>query len=215
VRHEGTGRRLLFVGRLAGVKGLPMLFDAVARVKAAYPEVKLTLAGDGPDRARLEEQATRLGIAPNVEFLGYRSQAQVRDLLQQADVFVMGSFAEGVPVVLMEAMAAGVPVVATQIAGIPELVETGVNGLLVPPGDVESLAAAIGRLVEDAPLRAALGANGRAKVETEFNIHREAPRLGAVLTGALAGQVLPIRPELPHDTSARSAESAIATKEVA
>jgi colanic acid/amylovoran biosynthesis glycosyltransferase len=215
VRHEGIGRRLLFVGRLAGVKGLPMLLDAVALVKASHPEVKLTLAGDGPDRARLEEQARRLGIAANVEFLGYRSQAQVRELLQQTDVFVMGSFAEGVPVVLMEAMAAGVPVVATQIAGIPELVEPGVNGLLVPPGDVGSLAAAIERLVEDPSLRSTLGANGSAKVAAEFNIHREAARLGAVLTGALAGRVLPIRPELPSGVSTHSATSAVVAKEVA
>ena len=199
VRHAGVGNRLLFVGRLAGVKGLPMLLDAVAAVKARHPDVKLTLAGDGPDRAKLAEQASRLGITPNVEFLGYQSQAQVRELLQQTDVFVMGSFAEGVPVVLMEAMAAGVPVVATQVAGIPELVEPGVNGLLVPPGDATSLADAIGRLVSDPARRAAMGASGRTKVAAEFNIRREADRLGAILTGALHGEVLPLRPLLPDE----------------
>jgi glycosyltransferase involved in cell wall biosynthesis len=187
----------------------------VARVKETHADVKLTLAGDGPDRPRLEEQAKRFEIAANVEFLGYRSQAEVRELLQQTDVFVMGSFAEGVPVVLMEAMAAGVPVVATQVAGIPELVESGVNGLLVPPGDADSLAAAIGRLVGDAALRAKFGASGRAKVAAEFNIHHEAARLGAVLTGALAGRVLPIRPELPSDAIVHSTGSPIVTKEVA
>ena len=197
VAHQGQGGSLLFVGRLAGVKGLPMLLDAVAKAKAKQPSVRLTLAGDGPDRQRLAEQANRLGIADAVTFLGYQSQAQVRELLQKTDVFVMGSFAEGVPVVLMEAMAAGVPVVATQIAGIPELVEPGVNGLLVPPGDAESLATAIESLVADAALRARFGAAGREKVAAEFNIHREAARLGMILTSALNGTVLPIRPELP------------------
>jgi glycosyltransferase involved in cell wall biosynthesis len=123
----------------------------------------------------------------------------VRELLQRTDVFVMGSFAEGVPVVLMEAMAAGVPVVATQVAGIPELVEPGVHGLLVPPGDGASLAAAIAALVADPARRAEMGANGRAKVAAEFNIRREADRLGAILTGALRGEVLPLRPLLPDE----------------
>jgi colanic acid/amylovoran biosynthesis glycosyltransferase len=199
VTHAGVGTRLLFVGRLASVKGLPMLLDAVARVKATHPGVKLAVAGDGPDRQRLTDQAKRLGIESNVEFLGYRSQAQVRELLQRTDVFVMGSFAEGVPVVLMEALAAGVPVVATQIAGIPELVEPGVNGLLVPPGDAGSLAVAIGTLVADPALRESFGRRGRAKVAAEFNIHREAALLGAILTNALTGKVLPLRPLLPED----------------
>jgi glycosyltransferase involved in cell wall biosynthesis len=211
VNHEGVGKRLLFTGRLAGVKGLPMLLDAVARVKASQPDVHLKIAGDGPDRARLLEQAKRLGIESNVEFLGYRSQAQVRELLQQTDVFVMGSFAEGVPVVLMEAMAAGVPVVATQIAGIPELVEPGVNGLLVPPGDSESLASAIEKLVSDAELRAQMGRNGRAKVSEEFNIHHEAARLGSILTSAIGGKVLPIRLELPSQQMDHVSDRAIAS----
>lgn len=212
VRHHGVGNRLLFVGRLAGLKGLPVLLDAVARVKARHPDVKLTLAGDGPDRGRLAEQAARLGIGPNVQFLGYRSQAQVRELLQQTDVFVMGSFAEGVPVVLMEAMAAGVPVVATQVAGIPELVETAVNGLLVPPGDGASLAEAVSRLVSDAGLRSRMGANGRAKVAAEFNVRREAERLGDILTGALRGDVLPLRPLLPDERPAHASPEAPAAE---
>ncbi|MDB5295079.1 MAG: glycosyl transferase group 1 [Phycisphaerales bacterium] len=205
-RHEGVGHRLLFVGRLAGVKGLPVLLDAVAAVAKIHPDVRLTLAGDGPDRARLTAQAERLGIASNVVFLGYRSQAQVRELLREADVFVMGSFAEGVPVVLMEAMAAGVPVVATQVAGIPELVEAGVNGMLVPPGDPAALATAVAALVADPELRLQFGRRGREKVLAEFDIHAEAARLGAVLTAALQGEVLPIRPAVPGDATGCPAE---------
>ena len=96
---------------------------------------RLDIIGDGPDRSRLEAQARTLGVADRATFHGYRTQAQLREQFARTDAFVLSSFAEGVPVVLMEAMAAGVPVVATRIAGIPELVEHGECGLLVPPGD--------------------------------------------------------------------------------
>src|SRR5882757_5370450 len=148
-RHEGRGRRLLFVGRLAAMKGLPVLLEVLAKLDG----VTLDIAGDGPDRQLLEEQVRALNISSRVKFLGYQSQPQVRELLKQADLFVMSSFAEGVPVVLMEAMAAGVPVVATRIAGIPELVRDGHSGLLVAPGDVDEIANAVDRLLGDAELR--------------------------------------------------------------
>ena len=194
-RHSGEGSQLLFVGRLAGVKGLPILLDALAQLKQRRPDIHLSVAGDGPDRARLEAQARRLGVAENVSFLGYRSQQQVRELLAGTDVFVMSSFAEGVPVVLMEAMAAHVAVVATRIAGIPELVEDGVSGFLVPPGDSHTVVEHVEQLLADADLRNPFGASGRRNVEQEFNITLEADRLCRVLTSALAGQCLPIRPE--------------------
>ncbi|MEN8741339.1 MAG: glycosyltransferase, partial [Phaeobacter gallaeciensis] len=120
--HKGAN--LLFVGRLAAVKGLPILLDALRDLSGDW---KLTVIGDGPDRAALEAQAQGL----NVDFLGYRSQSEVAEALSNTDVFVLPSFAEGVPVVLMEAMASAVPVVATRIAGIPELVDHATSGLLV------------------------------------------------------------------------------------
>ena len=195
-RHSGAGSQLLFVGRLAGVKGLPILLDALAQLKQRRPDIHLNVAGDGPDRARLEAQARRLGVAENVTFLGYRSQQQVRELLAGTDVFVMTSFAEGVPVVLMEAMAAQVAVVATRIAGIPELVDDGVSGFLVPPGDSQSVVQRVDQLLADADLRNQFGTSGRRKVEQEFNIALEADRLRHVLTSALAGQGTPIRPNV-------------------
>jgi len=118
----------------------------------------------------------------------------VRDLLARTDVFVMTSFAEGVPVVLMEAMAAEVAVVATRIAGIPELVEDGISGFLVPPGDVAAVADRVEELLNDSALRSRLGQAGRRKVEQEFNISTEAERLYRVLTSALVGECSPIRP---------------------
>ncbi len=194
--HGGRGRRLLFTGRLAGVKGVPILLETLARLRERDPGLELTLAGDGPDRAKLEEEARRLGVADGVHFLGYQSSAQVRSLLQETDVFVLPSFAEGVPVVLMEAMASGVPVVATQVAGVSELVEDGVSGFVVPPGDVDALAGAIARLLDDSELRGRFGAAGRRAVEREFDVGREAGWLGEVISSALEGVVLPLRPTM-------------------
>ena len=110
---------------------------------------------------------------------------QVRELLQRTDAFVMASFAEGVPVVLMEAMAAGVPVVSTRIAGVPELVEDGASGFLVPPGEPRAVAEKAALLLDDAELRSRLGAAGREKVEREFKIAAEAARLVRIMTTAL------------------------------
>lgn len=191
VSHDQPGRQLLYVGRLAAVKGLPILFASLAALKPSHPDMMLTVVGDGPDRTELTCMITQLGLEQNVKFVGYQSQAEVRQHIQQTDVFVMSSFAEGVPVVLMEAMAAGVPVVASQIAGVSELVEEGISGYLVPPGDPVSLADRIEALLIDNQLRARLGAAGRAKVEKDFNIHSEVARLYHLLTTALQGKVEP------------------------
>ncbi len=186
VSHQGRGTRLLYVGRLAVVKGLPILLESLAQLK--QPDLSLTVVGDGPDRDQLEQMTADLGLTAQVSFVGYQSQTQVRDHLQQTDIFVMSSFAEGVPVVLMEAMAAGVPVVATRIAGVGELVEENVSGYLVPPGDVESLTDRIEKLVKDEGVRSRFGAAGRAKVEQDFNINRETQRLEQIIQLALEGK---------------------------
>jgi colanic acid/amylovoran biosynthesis glycosyltransferase len=189
-KHVGNGHRLLFVGRLVAAKGLPILLEAVAQVEDAILEI----AGDGPDRKRLEEKVRSLGISHRVMFLGYQSQAQVRARLKQTDVFVLSSFAEGIPVVLMEAMAAGVPVVATRIAGIPELVRDEENGLLISPGDSDAASAAIRRLLQDASLRNHIATAGRKVIEREFNIRTESRWLVTILTNSLAGTTTGLRP---------------------
>lgn len=194
VSHRQTGRRLLYTGRLAAVKGLPILLEGLATLKVTYPEMLLTIVGDGPDRAQLEQMTVQLGLTENVDFVGYQSQAKVRQYMQETDVFVLPSFAEGVPVSLMEALAAGVPVVTTQIAGVSELVEDGVSGYLVPPGNTALLAERIATLLADPELRSRFGAAGRAKVEQEFNLHHEAAWLCQIMTAALAGRVETIRP---------------------
>ena len=193
-----SGKTLLFVGRLAGVKGVPLLLEAMAALAPTHPDLRLNLIGDGPDRASLEAQTRALGLEDRVAFLGYRSQAEVARALSETDVFVLPSFAEGVPVVLMEAMAAQVPVVTTQIAGIPELVQNGLSGKLVPPGDATALQAAIDTLLCDAETRTAYGAAGRARVEAEFSIDREAAWLSQLFAGYAQGTgALPKRPAPP------------------
>lgn len=167
------GLDLLFVGRLTQIKGLRVLFEALEAVRATHPNVTLTLVGDGDDRAHAEAEAKRLG---GITLLGFQSQAEVAEALARADALVLPSFAEGVPVVLMEAMASARPVICTQVAGVSELVEHGVSGFIVPPGNAERLAGAI-KALADAPDLAAMGLAGRAKVVAEFTNDTEAARL--------------------------------------
>lgn len=203
VVHQGRGYRLLFTGRLAAVKGLPILLESLTLLKSTIPDLVLTVVGDGSDRALLEQQVRQLQLEQTVQFVGYRSQAEVRDFMQQTDVFVLPSLAEGVPVVLMEAMATGVPVVATAIAGVSELVDHAVNGYLVPPGDGSSLANAIKTLLLDGALRSRFGQAGRLKVEQAFNLHHETTRLHHLFTA-----YLPALPDShPEPTAANVLES--------
>lgn len=178
-RAKTSGKRLLFVGRLAAVKGIPVLVEAMEAVRAAHPDVQLDIIGDGPDRAALEARAAPLGQA--VRFLGYRSQQEVAEALSSADVFVLPSFAEGVPVVLMEAMAARVVPVTTRIAGVPELIEDGVSGRLVAPGDAAAMAEALITVLDDPQASAAMGDAGRAKVVADFDAATEAAKLARLL----------------------------------
>jgi colanic acid/amylovoran biosynthesis glycosyltransferase len=196
VTHQGMGNRLLYVGRLAAVKGLPILLESLAKLVVQHPDLELTVVGDGNDRKMLEARTDSLNLTSHVKFVGYQSQSEVRERLQATDIFVMASFAEGVPVVLMEAMAAGVPVVATQIAGVSELVENQVSGYLVPAGDPETLADRIQDLVKDSEMRSRFGTAGRAKVVEDFNIQTETARLHQLISRALSGESEAIRPNL-------------------
>jgi len=195
--EKPEAKKLLFVGRLAAVKGLPVLLEALVDL----PDTTLTVVGDGPDRAALQAQAQDLGLADRVDFVGYKSQDEVAGYLKSHAVFVLPSFAEGVPVVLMEAMAAERPVVTTRIAGVPELVEEGISGLLVPPGDVKALRDALKRLSDDPKLAAKMGKAGRKKVVQDYTAKREAAWLSALFEGYGDGAPpLDIRPETLPET---------------
>ena len=189
---RGDGPRILYVGRLSQLKGALVLVEAMAEVVKAHPEADLVIVGDGEVRDRLAARIDALGLSGRVHLAGFQPQDTVRAAMAQADVFTLPSFAEGVPVVFMEAMASGTPVVATQIAGVSELVEDGISGLIVPPGDVAALSDALSHLLSDADLRAAMGDAGRTRVAADFDLDAEARWLGRLITGA-------VQDDLPTD----------------
>lgn len=154
---------VLTSARLHPQKGHAYLLAAAAQI----PDATFVLAGDGPLRAELESQARELGIAERCVFLGYRSD--VPDLLAAADLLVLPSLFEGLPVSVLEAMAAQRPVVATAIGGTDEVVTHGLTGLLVPPRDPTALASAIRRMQADPALAHRLATAGRERVEREFS----------------------------------------------
>jgi glycosyltransferase involved in cell wall biosynthesis len=148
-------RVVLTVGRLSREKGHADLLRAMVHVRRMCDfQTVLLVAGDGPERARLEELCTRLGIADSVRILGY--QQNVTACYEIADVFALPSYSEGSPNVLLEAMDAGLPIVATAVGGVGEMIRNGEHGLLVPAGDVEGIARSVVALLNDAELRLAL-----------------------------------------------------------
>lgn len=169
--------RLLYVGRLAAEKGLLILLDSLQQLRNMQVPVQLTLVGDGEDRNLLQGRVAQLGLSDVVQFAGFANEAGVREHLRDADVFVLPSFAEGVPVSLMEAMACGVPVVSTYVGGINELVVPDETGLLVPASDALSLARALAQLLMNRKLREKLARNGRAHVEKHYHLGRQVQQL--------------------------------------
>ena len=173
-----TQDRLVCVGRLCEQKGQLLLLDAVRRLKDRGRRVELVLAGDGEMRAELEAAITRMGLRDEVRITGWISSQQVGQELLACKAMVLPSFAEGLPVVVMEAMAMQRVVVSTRIAGIPELVRHGVDGWLVTPGDVGALEAALVELL-DMPIErlAEMGARARQHVLERHDINVEVRKL--------------------------------------
>jgi glycosyltransferase involved in cell wall biosynthesis len=169
---------------MVAVKGQAVLLAAVARLVHGDVDVELTIVGDGPLRSRLEAAAREHGIADRVRFAGRVGQDDILAFYEAADVFVLSSFAEGIPVVLMEAMATELPIVASRIHGIPELVEDFRHGLLVPAGRSDLLAAAVAELADDPARRASMGRAGRRQIAERFELGRSAERLADVLRDA-------------------------------
>jgi glycosyltransferase involved in cell wall biosynthesis len=169
--------RLLSVGRLTQVKGQAVLIDAIAQLRERGVEVAVDVVGDGPKRADLERIAADSGVADRVTFAGAIGQDRIRSYYDRADAFAISSFAEGIPVVLMEAMASELPVVAPGVMGIRELVHDGDNGRVVRPGRADELADAIEELARDPERRRELGRAGRHTVQAEFDIAASAREL--------------------------------------
>lgn len=179
---HGEPLRLLSVGRLVPEKGSPVLLDALERLDATGVPAHLRIAGSGPLHEELSRRMSTGRLEGRVELLGAVSQDDLPDLYRWADVFVLPSFSEGLPVVLMEALACGVPVVTTRIAGIPELVVDGVVGRVVSAGRADELADAIVDLARDPDGRARMGARGREAIVAGYTPRGAA---AAMLEGVL------------------------------
>jgi len=177
---------MLCIGRLSEQKGHLVLLDAFAAL--GRPDVRLVLAGDGELRAEVEARIAALGLTGRVRITGWIGSDEVRHLITQATLVVQPSLMEGLPVVLMEAMAQGRPVISTYIAGIPELVETGVTGWLVPAGESESLTRAMGVALDTPAERLRdMGLAGAARVRARHHIDTEAGKLASLFGAAMRG----------------------------
>jgi colanic acid/amylovoran biosynthesis glycosyltransferase len=187
-RAGGEGvepRMILSVGRLMAIKGFDTLVKALAILRDQGCGFRCTIAGDGPERRRIEQLVERRNLRGAVELVGERTPQEVFELMGRAEIFVLPSrpagrksgVMDGIPVSLMEAMTLGIPVISCPVSGIPELVVNEETGLLVPPGDEQRLAGAIARLIDNEELRRRLGRAGREKVEREFALARTVDRL--------------------------------------
>jgi colanic acid/amylovoran biosynthesis glycosyltransferase len=168
--------QLLCVGRLVPSKGQLILLQACRLLLSQGYDFQVRLVGAGPDRALLQSYAVDNNIPALFE--GARSSEEIRQMLGRADIFALASFAEGVPVALMEAMAMEVPCISTCVAGIPELIRDDVDGLLVPASSTEALALALKRLLDDPHLRRKFGAAGRRRVQEVYELRQNARFLG-------------------------------------
>jgi colanic acid/amylovoran biosynthesis glycosyltransferase len=178
---------LLCVGRLAPVKAQHILLDAIEQLKREGRAVLLHLAGGGPDLESLREAIARRGLSRHVVLHGWVLQDQLDALYRRADAFVLASFAEGLPGVLMEAMAMEIPCISTWITGVPELIRDGIDGLLVAPSDAATVAWAVARLMDDPELRLRIGEQARQRIVERFDLHRNAEHLAGIFSRRLTG----------------------------
>jgi glycosyltransferase involved in cell wall biosynthesis len=171
---------IVCVGRLVGAKGQYILLAAFERLVRAGLHVRLRFVGKGPERDGLESATAAYGIQDQVIFEGPAGAPRVRQILEEAAIFALPSFAEGIPVALMEAMAMEIPCVSTIIAGIPELIRDGIDGLLVAPSDEVELERALTRLIEDPELRRRLGRAGRQRVQQNYEFKQSVQGLAEI-----------------------------------
>jgi glycosyltransferase involved in cell wall biosynthesis len=180
--------KILFLGAVGRRKGVYPLIEAFAKARAVLPcPVSLQIGGDG-EIAQCRALAERLQVASNVEFLGWVGAAERDTLLKDADIFVLPSLNEGLPMSLLEAMAAGLPVISTRVGGIPDLVTDGENGLLVDAGDVDALADAIVRMTTNAAERRAIAERGYVHVAKFYSEDVVVPRLEGLYAEAVRGK---------------------------
>lgn len=181
-------------GRLSPEKGFSLFIDAAAIIARRDPTIGFVLFGDGPLRDSLKDQIISLGLERNFILTGFRSDLD--SYIPHLDLMVLSSFTEGMPNVILEAFAAGVPVVATSVGGVPELVEHGITGLLVPPSDCAALADAIVDVLSDDRARIAMGRRARVRVRSVFTFEANAKAYLALIEELVAHQPTPTEERL-------------------
>lgn len=179
-----------WIGRMTAIKRLPDVLASFAELRRRGVEARLCLVGDGPDRAEAERLAGELGIAGETLFLGY--QADIAPFYAGFDALVLPSGNEGTPVVAIEALAASKPVVATAVGGVPDVVEDGTDGFLVPVGDIAGLAGALERLARDPELRARMGRVGRERTVPRYRVARLIDDVDSLYRELLGERGLPL-----------------------
>jgi glycosyltransferase involved in cell wall biosynthesis len=170
--------RIVCIARLSAQKAIAVLIQALSLLQQEQTIVSVDIVGDGPDRASIEAMIDELSLRDRVNITGFVSSREIRQYIEGSRALVLPSLAEGLPVVVMEAFSLGRPVIASRVAGVPELVEDGVNGWLVPPGETTDLAVAIRRLL-DTPVSvlSAMASRGREHVAREHDIRRQSLKL--------------------------------------
>lgn len=185
--------RILTVARLVEKKGVRYGIQAFAKTLKKYPYVEYMIAGDGPLKGELADLIKQLSISKNVKLLGWKDQEEILLLLNRADILLAPSVTsedgnqEGIPVVIMEALARGIPVISTYHSGIPELVDDGVSGFLVPERDADSLSDRLTYLLDHPEVWPKMGEEGRNKVEKNYNINILNNQLVNLFRGLLDG----------------------------
>jgi glycosyltransferase involved in cell wall biosynthesis len=192
-------RKLVSIGRLSEQKGQMLLLEALGRLRQQNLRIELDLIGDGEFRPQIERAIAEHGLDDSVRITGWADGDTIRCALDECSAFVLPSFAEGLPVVIMEAMARARPVLSTYVAGIPELVRPGKNGWLVPAGSVEDLANVL-REVVTTPFETltAMGQNGRARVAEQYDSRRIGRQLSVLMRST---QPMQNRPKQSHNLS--------------
>lgn len=203
VTPQTAAENLLFVGRFERRKGLLTLIEAVSKLIGRGRRAHLTLVGDGTMRQSIERAISSAGLEDFVTLIGALDETDVAKAFARADIVIVPSLSEGLPVVIMEAMACGLPVIASAVDGIPELVVDGQTGLLVPPADPVALADAIERLSGNPALKARLGLAGRERVVRDHDASKNARHLLSLMTnqGAAAAPVRSTTKAMPAQCS--------------
>jgi len=176
---------VLAAGRLTEQKNFGALVEAAARLRPRFPTARFLIAGEGEQRASLQARIGELGLSGQMHLAG--NVTDLVDLMRAADLFVLPSLWEGLPLVLLEAMAARLAVVATRIRGVAEVVRDGENGRLVPPGDVAALSEAIGDLLDHAEARSSLARSARETIAASYSFERVAAQLGDIYRRVAVG----------------------------